>query len=95
MTRSKLQLVRDRVRLQNQLEALLEETRIKLSSVISDLFVLSGLARPIRSSWRSWATTGSSSARKNWWMHLQILQLYLERLKLLDRHVETRRHRPR
>ena len=32
MTRSKLQLVRDRVRLQNQLEALLEEARIKLSS---------------------------------------------------------------
>jgi transposase len=37
MTRHKQQLVRDRVRLQNQLEALLEETRIKLSSVISDL----------------------------------------------------------
>jgi len=42
MTRSKLQLVRDRVRLQNQLEALLEETRIKLSSVISDLLGVSG-----------------------------------------------------
>jgi transposase len=42
ITRTKLQLVRDRVRLQNQMEALLEETRIKLSSVISDLLGLSG-----------------------------------------------------
>jgi len=42
MTRSKQQLVRDRVRLQNQLEALLEEARIKLSSVISDLLGASG-----------------------------------------------------
>lgn len=40
--RGKQQLVRDRVRLQNQLEALLEEARIKLSSVISDLLGLSG-----------------------------------------------------
>ena len=42
LTRSKHQLVRDRVRLQNQLEALLEEARIKLSSVISDLLGGSG-----------------------------------------------------
>src|SRR5579864_8183459 len=42
ITRAKVQLVRDRVRLQNQLEALLEETRIKLSSVISELLGLSG-----------------------------------------------------
>jgi len=42
LTRSKHQLVRDRVRLQNQLEALLEEARIKLSSVVSDLLGLSG-----------------------------------------------------
>jgi transposase len=42
MTRGKYQLVRDRVRLQNQLEALLEEARIKLSSVISDLLGVSG-----------------------------------------------------
>src|SRR5262245_53543136 len=37
ITRGKKQLVTDRVRLQNQLESLLEEMRIKLSSVISDL----------------------------------------------------------
>lgn len=42
LTRSKQQLVRDRGRLQNQVEALLEEMRIKLSGVISDLFGLSG-----------------------------------------------------
>jgi len=42
ITRAKVQLVRDRVRLQSQLEALLEETQIKLSSVISELLGLSG-----------------------------------------------------
>ena len=42
LSRSKQQLVRDRVRLQNQTEALLEEMRIKLSSVVSELFGLSG-----------------------------------------------------
>lgn len=42
LTRSKQQLVRDRVQLQNQLEALLEEMRIKLSGVISDLLGASG-----------------------------------------------------
>jgi len=42
LTRNKRQLVRDRVRLQNQIEALLEEGRIKLSSVISELLGDSG-----------------------------------------------------
>src|SRR5206468_4781459 len=42
ITRSKCQLVRDRVQLQNQLEASLEEMRIKLSSVVSDLLGVSG-----------------------------------------------------
>lgn len=42
ITRAKVQLVRDRVRLQNQLEALLEEMQIKLSSVVSELLGLSG-----------------------------------------------------
>src|SRR5580692_1226719 len=37
VTRRKYQLTRDRVRLQNQLESLLEETHIKLSSLVSDL----------------------------------------------------------
>ena len=52
MTRMKLQLTRDRVRLQNQMECLLEEMRIKLSIVVSNLLGASGirilraLARP-------------------------------------------------
>jgi len=37
VTRKNYQLRRDRVRLQNQLEALLEEAHIKLSSLVSDL----------------------------------------------------------
>jgi transposase len=39
----KLQLTRDRVRLQNQMECLLEEMRIKLSIVVSNLLGASGL----------------------------------------------------
>jgi len=41
-TRTKYQLTRDRVRLQSQLESLLEECQIKLSSVVSDLLGASG-----------------------------------------------------
>jgi transposase len=43
LTRMKLQLVRDRVRLQSQIECLLEEMRIKLSIVVSYLLGSSGL----------------------------------------------------
>lgn len=43
MTRIKTQLARDRVRLHSQLEGLLEEMRIKLSSVVSDLLGVSSL----------------------------------------------------
>lgn len=42
MTRMKSQLIRDRVRLRNQIESLLEEMRLKLSSVVSDLLGISG-----------------------------------------------------
>ena len=41
MTRKKYQLRCDRIRLQNQLESLLEEAHIKLSSLVSDLLGLS------------------------------------------------------
>jgi transposase len=41
LTRTKLQLTRDRVRLHNQLESLLEDARIKLSACVSDLLGLS------------------------------------------------------
>jgi transposase len=42
VTRGRLQLVRERVQLQNQIESLLEEGRIKLSVVLSDLLGASG-----------------------------------------------------
>jgi Transposase len=42
LTRTHQQFTRDRVRLQNQVEGLLEEGQIKLSSVISDLLGVSG-----------------------------------------------------
>lgn len=42
LTRSRYQLREDRVRLQNQLENLLEEVQIKLSSMLSDLLGKSG-----------------------------------------------------
>jgi transposase len=42
ITRTKLQLTRDRVRLQNQVEGFLEDSRIKLSSHLSDLLGVSG-----------------------------------------------------
>jgi transposase len=41
VTRRKHQLTRDKIRLQNQLEALLEQAHIKLSSLVSDLLGLS------------------------------------------------------
>jgi len=43
LTHMKVQLTRDRVRLQNQMECLLEEMRIKLSIVVSNLLGASGL----------------------------------------------------
>ena len=42
VTRGRLQLIRERVQLQNQIESLLEEGRVKLSSVITDLLGASG-----------------------------------------------------
>jgi transposase len=42
VTRKKRQLLRDKVRLRNQLEGTLEEAHIKLSGVVSDLLGLSG-----------------------------------------------------
>lgn len=56
LTRSKCQLRRERVRLHSPGEALREEMRIQLSSVISDLWGVSGrwlMGKAIRGSWRS------------------------------------------
>ena len=43
LARRRAQLTRDRVRVHNQVESLLEEMRVKLSSVVTDLFGASGL----------------------------------------------------
>jgi transposase len=106
MTRHKQQLVRDRVRLQNQLEALLEETRIKLSSVVSDLLGASG--RRILQALAEGETDPVQLAKLGddrlkcsqeelvdalrgdaGPMHRRILKLDLERLQVLDRHIES------
>lgn len=42
LTRGRLQVIRERVQLQNQIESLLEEGRIKWSAVVSDLLGASG-----------------------------------------------------
>jgi hypothetical protein len=46
--RTKYQLTRNRVQLQNRLEALLEEAHIKLSSLVSDLLGVHYGKRPPR-----------------------------------------------
>jgi hypothetical protein len=46
MTRTKQQLTRDRIRLQNQSEGFLEEARIKLFSHVSDLLRVSARRMP-------------------------------------------------
>lgn len=105
LTRAKVQLVQDRVRLGNQLEALLEETRIKLSSVVSELLGLSGrrILRALaegESDPAALAKLGDfrlrcskdelADALVGQWqpLHRQMLQLFLERLGLLDRQIQ-------
>jgi transposase len=105
LERGKLQVVRDRVRLHNQLEALLEETRMKLSSVLSDLLgqsgrrILQALAEghtdPVQL-----AALGDdrlkcskeelADALRGQFepIHRQLLQMFLERLAVLDRHLQ-------
>lgn len=106
ITRARVQLIGDRVRLQNQLEAVLEEMRIKLSSVISELFGLSGRrilqalaqgeADPVKladlgdfrlkcgKAELADALRGHVSS-----LHRQMLGLFLERLEMLDRQIES------
>jgi transposase len=105
ITRAKVQLVGDRVRLQNQLEALLEETRIKLSSVVSELLGLSGrrILRALaegESDPAELAKLGDfrlkcsqeelADALQGQWqpLHRQMLQLFLQRLSLLDGQIQ-------
>ena len=65
MTRLRVRMSTQQVRLRNQMEGLLEEGRIKLSSVVSDLLGVSGrailwamcMAPPTRRSWPLWPVT--------------------------------------
>jgi transposase len=76
MTRMKLQLTRDRVRLQNQMECLLEEMRIKCRLWSAIYWAPAGFAfcghwpkgRRTLSNWRNWEMSGCSAPRSNWWM---------------------------
>jgi transposase len=90
VTRRRTQLTRQRVRIRNQLESLLEETRIKLSSVVTDVLGSSGL-RILTALGRGEtdpakladALTGSVSE-----IHRLLLQQHLAQLKLIDAQME-------
>ena len=106
LTRTKHQLTGDRVRLQNQLESLLEDARIKLDSCVSDLLGLSSrrmrkgmahgetdpakLAVMADKALRATAEQlqDSSAAATMSPLHPQILQLFLERLELIEQQIE-------
>ena len=108
MTRSKQQLTRDRVRIHNQIESLLEDGRIKLAAWVSDLLgvgsrrmlraLAAGEADPVKL-----ATLGETglqataeqlqdalSEAVNWSsLHREILGLFLARLDLIEKQIET------
>jgi transposase len=108
LTRGRQQLIRDRVRLQNQLEGYLEEIRIKLSSHVSDLLGLSS-RRMLQAMAEGESDAATVAARATQGLRAsqeqlcdalqaaatlepaqrQILGLYLERLALLDRQIES------
>jgi transposase len=108
ITRTKYQLTRDRVRLQGQLESLLEDGRLKLGACVSDLLGVSSRrilraiaqgatdpealaalaegnlrATPAQLADALQAVSTLSS------MHRQILQLFLERVGLIERQIAT------
>jgi len=75
--RTKYQLRRNKVRLHNQLEALLEEGHIKLSSLVSDLLGASArrmlqrwrMEKLIRRLWPPWPTSACAPRRRSCAMH--------------------------
>ena len=101
MTRMKVQLARERGRLHNQLECLLQDMRIKLSSVISDLLGVSG--RRMLCALAEGKLSVEEIAKLGHGLrcgheelvraltgssdprHRQMLKLYLERLEMIDR----------
>jgi transposase len=108
ITRTKHQLTRDRVRLQSQLESLLEDARLKLGTCVSDLLGVSSR----RMLWAMAKGEGDPTklaalADENLKatpdrladalqaaptlnpLHRQILQLFLERLDLIESQIKT------
>jgi len=107
LTHAQVQLVRDKVRVVNQLEALLEDARIKLSSFVSDLLGVSArrmlkavadgqtdpatvaaLADPSLRATPAQLTDALSACATLNPLHRQILKQFLERLELLEKHMD-------
>jgi transposase len=108
LTRTRKQLTRDRVRLQNQMEGYLEQIRIKLSSHVSDLLGLSArrmlqalaegnadaekiaelAVKGLRATREELADALRAAATLTA-LQRGILKLFLERLELLDRQIDT------
>lgn len=83
LTRAKVHLLRERVRLGNQLECLLEQARIKLATVVSDLLGLSArrMLRASADELRA-ALRGSLSPTAR-----QLLRMQLDHIELIDAQV--------
>lgn len=108
LTRTKLQLTRDRVRLHSQLESLLEDARIKLGTCVSDLLgvssrrmlqaladgetdaaKLAGMAdKALRATPEQLQDALCAAATLNT-LHRQVLGLFLDRLKLIEKQIGT------
>lgn len=108
LTRTKYQLTRDRVRLQNQLESLLEDARLKLDACGSDLLgvsslrmlraiakgesdpaALAALADPSLRATPEQRTDALRAVSRLSPLHRQILQLFLDRLDLMEQQIQT------
>lgn len=107
LTHAQVQLTHDKVRLVNQLEALLEDAHVKLSSLVSDVVgvsarrMLHALAegetdaariaamadRTLRATPEQLCDALAASATMNS-LHRQLLKQTLERLGLLERHID-------
>ena len=103
VTRGRLKLVREQVQLQNQIESLLEEGRVKLSSVISDLLgrrilralaqgqtnpeTLAGLGDQHLKCGREVLVDALTGGMGN--IHCQLLAQHLDRIELIDRQIEA------
>jgi transposase len=111
ITRTKHQLTRDRVRLQSQLESLLEDAHLKLGTCVSDLLgvssrrmlwaiakgegdptKLAALADENLKATPERLADALQAAPTLSPLHRQILQLFLERLDLIESQIKTLHH---